>query len=761
MSRSADGKTEEPWWTALTERILAYHPGVDKAFLAHLYHYLHLLARPREERPESVAEGAPRVGAVVAEGADLPAPLVQDGIPVHLPEMATILVDLRLDTASIAAGLLFDAVARHHVTLADVRRHFGEDVAFLVEGVAKISLLSVRAKPNARVGELQAEEFRKMILAMAQDIRVILLRLAFGLQQLRGMVAAQLSAPPRLTREILEIYSPLAHRLGIYWIKNELEDLAFRLSQPEVYASLCEQVALYRQGGADEVRKMVALLNRLLRKHNITGQVLGREKHIYSIHNKLQRKGCNLDALYDMVGYRILVRKKSDCYRVLGMIHGEFRPIPGRLKDYIALPKSNGYQSLHSVVFGPFGNRVEIQIRTEKMHQVAESGVAAHWSYKEGLHTKKHSGATGFDWLKRVLEQHQNADDPGQFLENVKIDLFPNEIYLFSPAGDIITLPVGATPVDFAYAVHSEVGDHCQGAKVNGRMVPLRSVLSTGDVVEILTNRNQHPNLDWLRFVVTGQARYRINRWEKTRCREQSLALGRELLGREIQKSGHGLSLNEKLLQQAVELFKVADTDELLVRIGSSLLSPAQVVGRLFPDWGVTHKGGTVAAKSRPVPVLAKPGEGVTPALRLNGLLSEMAVVAARCCSPVPGDQIVGIVTTGKGITLHAQECPNLEGLRDAPERWIESVDWQEDARRTYLARLRVWASNRRETPLRISQVVAGVKAGIVKIQVQERDRDPCQLLLDVDVTGLSLLERVMQGLRAMVDVAGVERIRG
>ncbi|MEO5364407.1 MAG: bifunctional (p)ppGpp synthetase/guanosine-3',5'-bis(diphosphate) 3'-pyrophosphohydrolase [Magnetococcus sp. DMHC-8] len=740
-------KAEAQWWVELVERIQGYHPGVDKAFLARLYHHVEKLSQSRA--PVAGAEG----------GADRGEPLLPVGgisqavagkVPVHLPEIAGILVELRLDMASMAAGLLLEGVASHRLTLQEIRREFGEDVGFVLEGVAKISLLSARAK-----AEPQAEELRKMILAMARDIRVILVRLAVCLQQVRGMAAARLTPPPRLTREILEIYSPIAHRLGIYWIKNELEDLAFRLSQPEVYASLCEQVATYRQGGADEVRKMVALLSRLLRKHNITGQVLGREKHIYSIYNKLQRKGGTLDALYDMVGYRIIVRKKADCYRVLGMIHGEFRPIPGRLKDYIALPKSNGYQSLHSVVFGPFGNRVEIQIRTEKMHQVAESGVAAHWSYKEGLHTKKHSGATGYDWLKRMLELHQNADDPGQFLENVKIDLFPNEIYLFSPAGDIITLPVGATPVDFAYAVHSEVGDHCQGAKVNGRMVPLRTVLSTGDVVEIITSRNQHPNLDWLRFVVTGQARYRINRWEKKRCWDQSIAVGRELLGREVQKTGHGMSLNEKLLQQAVELFKLPNIEELLVRVGSSVLSPILVVSRLFPDW---EKG---APKARAVAAPARPAEGVVPALRLDGLLSEIAVVAARCCSPVPGDPIVGIVTTGKGITLHARDCPNLEGLRDAPERWIESVDWPEGSRLTYLARLRVWARNRRETPTRISQVVAGVKAGIVKIQVQDRDRDPCQFLLDVDVTGLHVLEQVMQGLRAMAEVAGVERIRG
>ncbi|MBF0162658.1 MAG: bifunctional (p)ppGpp synthetase/guanosine-3',5'-bis(diphosphate) 3'-pyrophosphohydrolase, partial [Magnetococcales bacterium] len=407
MSKASEGKSEAHWWSDLVGRIQGYHPGVDKSFLSHLYHALEKISLPATHPPDK--EGAVPLPVAGQDAPNSPVGPVRmpSGVhmPIHLPDVAAILVDLRLDTASVAAGLLLDGVNKRLITLGDVRRQFGEDVGFLLEGITKISLLSARANPHSKqTGESQAEEFRKMILAMAQDIRVILVRLAICLQQLRGMAAAQMAPPPRLVREILEIYSPIAHRLGIYWIKNELEDLAFQLSQPEVYASLCEQVALYRQGGADEVRKMVALLTRLLRKHNITGQVLGREKHMYSIYCKLQRKGVGLDALYDIVGYRIIVRKKADCYRALGMIHGEFRPIPGRLKDFIAMPKSNGYQSLHLVVLGPFGNRLEIQIRTEKMHQVAESGVAAHWSYKEGLHTKKHSGATGFEWLKRTLE---------------------------------------------------------------------------------------------------------------------------------------------------------------------------------------------------------------------------------------------------------------------------------------------------------------------------------------------------------------------
>ena len=739
MLRDSKEKVETPSWADLVERIQAYHPGAEKALFERLYQRLCSLAQPQDIR----------LTAEKKSGAEKAAELSFSPLDV-----ATILVDLRMDTASLAAGLLLEGVNSQRISLTEVRSEFGEDVAFLVEGVTKISLLSSRAK-----SESQAEDFRKMILAMARDIRVVLVRLAICLHHLRKAVAADVCPLPRPPREIFEIYAPIAHRLGIYWIKNEMEDLAFSLSQPEVYQSLCEQVAQYRKGGADAVRKMVILLTKLLRKHNISGQVLGREKHIYSIHNKLQLKGGSLDALYDVVGYRIIVRKKSDCYRALGMIHGEFRPIPGRMKDYIALPKSNGYQSLHSVVFGPFGYRVEIQIRTRKMHQVAESGVAAHWSYKEGLHTKKSSAATGYDWLKRMVETHQNTDNPAQFVENVKIDLFPHEIYLFSPAGDIITLPAGATAVDFAYGVHSEVGDHCQGAKVNGRIVPLKTILKTGDVVEILTNRNQHPSLDWLRFVVTSQARYRINRWEKNRTRNHSIALGRELLSREFQRVGQSSLFNDKLLHKAIEIFKVSQVDELLFRIGSSVLSPTVVLHRLFPEW---DKGERPAVDKSHLEVSPQQTmERASSNLRLGGVLAEMSVMAARCCRPVPGDITVGIVTTGKGITLHARECPNLEKLKDTPERWIESIDWPEDSSQHYVARLRIWASNRRSTPTRITQAVTGNKANIVSMQIQERDRDPYILFLDVEVTGISLLERVMQGLRTTAEVMDVERMRG
>ncbi|MBF0127935.1 MAG: bifunctional (p)ppGpp synthetase/guanosine-3',5'-bis(diphosphate) 3'-pyrophosphohydrolase, partial [Magnetococcales bacterium] len=513
-------------WTELVNRIHRYHPGADQAFLERLRVFLSNL--PKSPLPSHVGE--------------LEIPFLPIGI-------AEILADLRLDVASIAAGLLVDAMAAGWTTLPRIREEFGEDVTFLVERVSRISLLPSRPKNT-----VQAEEFRKMILSMAKDIRVILVRLAICVWRMRYFASLPANPPvcKQSIQDILEIQAPIAHRLGIYWIKNELEDLAFRLLDLERYNALKKEVQLRRKGGADVVQQVVTLLKKHLRKHGIAGQVLGREKHLWSIHNKLIEKNITLDEMYDIIGYRIIVKKKNDCYRALGMIHGEFPPVPGRFKDYIALPKSNGYQSLHTVVIGPFGERIEIQIRNEKMHQVAESGVAAHWTYKErGLESKKYSGSMGYEWLRRMLENHKNEDDVGKFVENVKIDLFPDEIYLFTPAGDVVTLPVGATPVDFAYAVHSEVGDHCQGAKVNGRMVPLHTLLTTGDQVVILTSKTQRPNASWLRFVVTSRAKYRINRWIKIQERERYIGLGRGQLEREVRKAGRGAALGEKLLRKA------------------------------------------------------------------------------------------------------------------------------------------------------------------------------------------------------------------
>ncbi|MEO5377807.1 MAG: bifunctional (p)ppGpp synthetase/guanosine-3',5'-bis(diphosphate) 3'-pyrophosphohydrolase [Magnetococcus sp. DMHC-6] len=718
-------------WTSTIRRVLNYNPDANLDLLHVAYRFIHDL--PKSE--------------VV---------LASSWQPSAVEEIASVLIDLRLDTASIIAGILVGAVNGRLVTLERIKEVFGGDVAFLVEGVTRISML-----PNRVKSESQAEDHRKMILAMARDIRVILVRLSLCLYQIRSVAQhSDVVVDPKKGWEILEILAPIAHRLGIYWIKSELEDFAFRLLYPAIYEEIKSLVEKRREGGADDMRKVIALFKKLMRKHGIASQVVGREKHLYSIWTKITRKNITFDELHDLVGYRIIVRKKSDCYWALGMIHGEFMPVPGRFKDYIALPKSNGYQSLHTVVIGPFGNQIEVQIRTEKMHQIAESGVAAHWSYKGGIHTKKSSTATGYAYLKQIVETHQNAEDPVQFLENVKIDLFPDEIYLFTPNGDIITLPKGSTPVDFAYAVHSEVGDRCQGCRVNGRMVPLKTTLQTGDTVEIITGNHSHPNMNWLQFVKSGRAKYRITRWDKEQKRLESIDLGRELLEREVRKAGLGVSLREKLLNQAATEWKVAGEEELLYQIGSSRLSAQQVFHRMFPEYArraVERGVGRVKSSSGSERKSEEHREGL---LKISGVMTDMEVYAARCCSPIPGDLIVGIVTTGKGITVHQSQCRNLIPLLDQPERWIADLQWPDLDKQGHKARLRAVVNNSREIVAQVSQEVIDAKSIVLHAQFQDRDRDPCQLYLDIEVSSLDVLDRIMDKIRSLPAVLSVERIR-
>lgn len=716
-------------YQSLYNRIHAYHPGVDREFFHHLGHYL----TERENNPAASA---------------MP-------LPIDPLDVGIILTDLKLDSASIGAGMLAKLVIAKAVSLNEINKEFGEEVGFLLDKVVRVSLLTARTRTEA-----QAEDFRKMILATAQDIRVILVRLALCLQQVRQAVLLPDKAPERMAREVLEIYAPIAHRLGIHWIKSELEDLAFRLTDPEAYQNLLEGLKERRKGGASLMRHVVALLKKKLKKDNIEADVSGREKHLYSIWGKMARKNVALDDLSDLIGYRIIVRKKADCYRALGMIHSDFKPIPGTFKDYVALPKANGYQSLHTVVFGPNGTRMEIQIRTEKMHGVAESGVAAHWIYKQGG-IRATKGATGYAWLKELLETHQSAEDPNQFLENVKIDLFPDEIYVFTPGGEIITLPRGSTPVDFAYAVHSEVGDHCQGAKINGRMMPLRTALTTGETVEILTTKNQHPSPNWLQFVVTGKAKYRITRWLSRQQRDASTALGRELLEREVRKTGHGFIMNERTLDKAVEALRLpGGVDELFYQVGASKLSTTMVVHRMFPE--LAERVEKQAGKgSRPVTPSGPRKPGVEGGASLSGLLPQMDVQTARCCAPIPGDPIVGIITTGKGVTIHHAQCPNLFPLVEQPERWIQDIAWPKVVRQTHLCRLRATVRNQKGVLAMVSEAVTEAKASIIEVHTRDRDREPCSLEMDVEVTNLDQLEKVIDCIRAVPLVLEVERMRG
>ncbi|MBF0124950.1 MAG: bifunctional (p)ppGpp synthetase/guanosine-3',5'-bis(diphosphate) 3'-pyrophosphohydrolase [Magnetococcales bacterium] len=724
-------------WSQLVSSLLTYDPDVDPAWLNRVYDFVRQLPRRRKEAATVELSCSP------------------------LAVAATVL-RLRLDAESIAAGLLIDGVQQGLIDLQQVREQASPEVAGIIEGVRRVASVMSRAK-----SDIQAEDIRRMVLAVAGDIRVLLVRLAVSLHQAR--TAAALPQLPshcdRIATSILDIYAPIAHRLGIYWIKNELEDVGFQLRWPEEYRDLRDKVAEQYQGGAVVVRKVTAILRKKLHKHGLTGEVYGRQKHLYSIWTKLQRKGVTIDDLYDLVAYRVIVKKKPDCYRVLGLLHSEFRPLPGRFKDYIALPKSNGYQSLHTVVFGPYDNRIEIQIRTDKMHEVAESGVAAHWSYKTktgGLEQHKIESADGYAWLQQMLSIHQQVDDPGQFLENIKLDLFPEEIYLFTPAGEIITLPRSATPIDFAYAVHSEVGNRCHGCKINGRMVPLRTRLNTGDTVEILTSKNHTPTTNWLEFVVTGKARYWITRWLKVKQRDLSVTMGREILEREIRKSGQGILLNDKVLQQAAASLQITTVEDLLFQVGIGRLSPLSVLHRMFPE--LLARAEQKSALKGKAPTAAEKTERRAvkeEAAALVGLLPNMAVHAARCCSPVPGDPIVGIITTGKWITIHIESCPNLASLATQPERWLRGVGWPVGWKNSHVARLRLMVRNQRGVLVQVSQAVSEAKASILATHLRDRQREPCLLMLEIEVQDRDHLESVMRVIQGLPVIVGVERVCG
>lgn len=720
-------------WNKLKSRIRKYNPNADVELLDSVHDFV----KDRCPEPGANGDAHPCMGNALA--------------------VSAILVNLRLDVPSLAAGLLLGSNCIRRGGTEGIGERFGVDIGALVKGVSRVSGLVLGAG-----SEEQAEDFRKMFLAMAKDLRVILVRMAICLQKARLMASGRLDEDPAFAREILDIYAPISHRLGIHWIKSEFEDLAFRGTEPEAYRRIKDHVESSRKGGQGVVGKVVAILKKKLKKLHINAKVAGREKHLYSIWTKLDRKNIDLEEVADVIAYRIIVKKREECYRALGMIHSEFRPIPGRFKDYIGLPKSNGYQSLHTVVFGPFGNRIEIQIRTERMHQVAEDGVASHWIYKGKNPDKKAvAGLTGYSWLKRLLEIHQSADSPGQFMENVRIDLFPEEIYIFTPAGDIRALPQGSTPVDFAYAVHSAIGDSCRGAKVNNRIVTLRHKLETGDKVEIIRSKEGRPNPTWLKFVVTARAKYRISRYIKAQQKEQAIKLGRELLEREARSREVGRGLKEKDLTKLAPEFNLTSANDLLAQVGQSLVTPGQVLSRLFPATAPCNLPTTTRIKGEPGSTVISKRTGREGGLKLTGLLPDMAVFVARCCSPVPGDPVVGIISSGKGVTLHTNDCPNLKALADEPQRWIEEIEWPALEAQEYLARLRVMVKNQKEMLWKVSQAVIESGGEIVQIKIQDRDQDPAVLFLETAVKGKSHLAEVLESVNGLEMVYGAERVKG
>ncbi len=669
----------------------------------------------------------------------------------HPLEVAGILTQYRLDGASIVTALLHDTVEDTLTTLEEIERLFGPEIARLVDGVTKLSRLELQSDKTK-----QAENFRKLVIAMSEDIRVLLVKLADRLHNMRTLqYIPDAEKRQRIARETMEIYVPLAERIGMRAIQEELEDLAFGQLNPDARESIVARLRFLREKGGDLVSRITDQLKRVLAEEQVDAWVSGREKTPYSIWRKMQRKNVGFEQLSDVMAFRVAVGDVGDCYKALGVIHSRYPVVPGRFKDYISMPKPNGYRSVHTGVYGPEQQRIEIQIRTREMHEVAEFGVAAHWVYKQSDGDGRREGRQ-YRWLRELLDILEHANDPQEFLEHTKLEMFHDQVFCFTPKGDVIALPRGATPVDFAYAVHSEVGDHCVGAKINGRMMPLRTQLANGDQVEIVTSRAQTPSPAWERFVVTGKARARIRRFIRTQQRTQFVSLGRSLLEKAFKQEGYDYA--DKALDGVLKIFKAQEADDLLALVGDGTVSERAVLQAVFP--------GTKPAKAANVVPIAR-SRGKAKAAKaepvaIRGLIPGMAVHYAGCCHPLPGDRIVGIVTTGKGVTIHTIDCDTLESFADTPERWID-VAWDSPSveATSRVGRVAIVVANEPGSLGALSTVIAKNNGNITNLKITSRTQQFWEMLIDIEVRDVKHLTNIIAALRATPAINSVERARG
>jgi len=673
----------------------------------------------------------------------------------HPLEVAGILTGYRLDTATIVTALLHDTVEDTLASVDEIERLFGPEIARLVDGVTKLSRLELQAQSDKAK---QAENFRKLLLAMSEDIRVLLVKLADRLHNMRtiGFIPKP-EKRQRIARETMEIYAPLAERIGMRRIQEELEDIAFGQLNPDARESIVMRLQHLRARGQDVVARIAEQIEAALKEEGIDAQVSGREKTPFSIWRKTQRKNVAFEQLSDIMAFRVIVEDTAGCYRALGSIHSRWPVVPGRFKDYISVQKPNGYRSLHTGIFGPERQRIEIQIRTRAMHEVAEFGVAAHWSYKEGRPASGDAKGT-FRWLRELLDILEHASNPEEFLEHTKLEMYQDQCFCFTPKGDLIALPRGATPVDFAYAVHSEVGDHCVGAKINGRMMPLRTALSNGDQVEIVTSKAQVPSPTWERFVVTGKARARIRRFIRSQQRHQFLDLGRSILQKAFKAEGYDYA--DKSLEGAVKPLKAEGVDDLIAMVGAGQVGEREVLGALFPESRQQPKPANVVPLRK-----QKPKEGGTGHARvpIKGLIPGMAIHYAGCCHPLPGDRIVGIVTTGRGVTVHTIDCDTLEQFADQPARWLD-VGWdvENEAGGTgFVGRVALVVRNESGSLGSLSTVIAKNGGNITNLKIVNRTAEFWEMIIDVEVRDLKHLTNVIAALRATPVINSAERARG
>ena len=666
----------------------------------------------------------------------------------HPMEVAGILVDMKLDAATIISGLLHDTIEDTLTTKEQIEREFGKDTAFLVNGLTKLSRISFGSQE-----ERQAENFRKMILAMSSDIRILLVRLADRIHNMRTL---QYQKPERriyISRETMDVYAPLANRLGINWMKMELEDLAFQYLWPEAYEEIATRVAKSQESRNRYTEEVKGIIFRELEKVSIKAEVEGRAKHLYGIYKKMQEQHINFDEVYDVIAFRIIVDSEMDktCYEALSIVHALWKPVPGRFKDYIAMPKANNYQSLHTAVIGPYGERVEIQIRTRTMHEWAEKGIAAHWRYKEGKGFQEAEDSQ-IKKLRETLEIQQDIKNPREFMSNLKMALFPDEVYVFTPHGDVKSFPKGATPIDFAYSIHTDIGHQCIGAKVNRNIVPLRYQLQNGDQVEIITQAGHHPSKDWLKYVVTSRAISKIRNWINAEEKSRSLMLGKDLLEKEFRR--HNLKfasfIKSEELKEILAEYSLPTLDDLVSQVGFGRISAKQIANQCLLD----KEGRSCREPAKTTEKEKKQAAAAPMGITLTGI-DDVMVRFGKCCNPIPGDEIAGYISRGRGITVHAQSCPHLKRLDS--DRVVE-VEWDLRQKHAYPVHIRVICNDQKGVLTEISSVITSFDVNISFAQVETTDMiAKCEFVIDVNDT--HQLNSIFAAIRQLKIVRSIERL--
>jgi GTP diphosphokinase / guanosine-3',5'-bis(diphosphate) 3'-diphosphatase len=710
----------------LIEDLSSYHPGADVALVRKAYAFA----------------AAAHDGQTRKSG---------DPYVTHPLAVANIISELKLDVASVCAGLLHDCVEDTSATIEQLSETFGKEVAFLVDGVTKLGKL-----PYSTREEQQAENFRKMLLAMARDIRVILVKLCDRLDNMRSLHHLPAEKQERIAAETQQIYAPLANRLGIQWVKVELEDLSFQYLHAGAYEQLSAEVSKSRAERQEYITHVEGLIEQEMAKHGVPCTVSGRAKHLWSIYQKMQRTQRPYDEIHDAIGFRVVTDNQMHCYHALGIAHQTWTPIPGRFKDYIALPKPNLYQSLHTAVIGPRGERIEVQIRTEEMHLVAEHGIAAHWKYKEGKPVVSEDEKK-FAWLRQLMENHTELRDPTEFLESVKIDLFGDEVYVFTPQGDVKALPKGSCPIDFAYAVHSNVGDHCSGARVNGMIVPLRYQLRNGDTVDIITSPNQKPNKDWIKLVKTTKARTKIRYLLRGEQREKAIVLGKDLLDKALRKHATTFARAEKQLQTAAKELRCIDVDELIMQVGYGKLTAQQVVEKALPELNKQQQTAMEKSESVLKSLLRKvtTRRTSTSGIKVAGA-DDILVRFGRCCSPLPGDAITGFISRGRGVTVHRKDCE--QGLDLDPDRRID-VEWDGSSKAQHEVALQVLCADKPGLLAHLSQAFTDHAVNISQAHCRATEDGRAVNTFHASVKDLDQLKTVIRTLTRIKGVFSVSRV--